>query len=232
MARRPTLTAAGRRAVLGAETGSGLLHAPAQVLARLVAQGLAARHPRPPHRHYLTPTGQELRRELARTAPEPGDPAPRQRAEAGPFAALTGDQPAPPGDPAARAREVRTAFDGLRELRRMTGKDGSTELPCPWERSHLVPAAALALEAAGLRPGAVDEAGRRVSTGYRVTLAEHQPEAVRIAWPPAPGDEPAPGTALRELVRCAAALERSGWQVSEHPQRDGTLYLLASPRRA
>ncbi|MER6730288.1 hypothetical protein ABT286_32535, partial [Streptomyces rochei] len=114
----------------------------------------------------------------------------------------------------ARVREVRGAWQGLLELRRMTRSDGATELPCGWERTHLVQAAALALEAAGHTPATGD------GDGYRVR-ATPQPEAVAVHQPD--------GTALRE---CAVTLERAGWQVGEHTDpRTRVRYLLASPRR-
>ncbi|MFW6694755.1 hypothetical protein [Streptomyces sp. MAR4 CNX-425] len=221
------LTPARRRAVAAADAATGLVRASERVLEGLVDGGFAVRHPRPPHRHYLTPAGRELRVRLlaaeaeAAAGAESGavagaeggrqDPAPP-----GVFAARTGGGPAPP-DAAARAREVRSAWEGLAELRRVTNADGATDVPCAWERTHLASAAALALEAAGAPPATPETAG------YVVAAAEHQPEAVRVDW--------RPGPALRELVRGAGALESAGWQVSEHPERDGGMYLLASPRR-
>ncbi|MGV9898503.1 hypothetical protein ACWDVV_30720, partial [Streptomyces tendae] len=116
---------------------------------------------------------------------------------------------------AQRLREVRGAWQGLLELRRMTHPDGSTDRPCAWERSHLVRAAALALEAAGHRP-----AGPTGDDGYRVR-ATPQPEAVAVYEPD--------GGALRG---CAETLERAGWQVGEHTEpRTRARYLLASPRK-
>ncbi len=221
------LTPARRRAVAEADAATGLVRASERVLEGLVDGGFAVRHPRPPHRHYLTPAGRELRDRLlaaeaaaaeTTAAGGAGDAAGSGTgpAEAGVFAARTGGEPAPP-DPAARAREVRSAWEGLAELRRVTNPDGATDVPCAWERTHLAPAAGLALEAAGAPPATPGTAG------YVVTAAEHQPEAVRVDW--------RPGPALMELVRGAGALEAAGWQVSEHPERDGGMYLLASPRR-
>ncbi|MEU6572356.1 hypothetical protein [Streptomyces sp. NPDC046805] len=118
------------------------------------------------------------------------------------------------GSGAARVREVRSAWAGLLELRRMTNADGATDRPCTWERTHLVRAAALALEAAGHRP-----AGRE-SDGYRVR-ATPQPEAVAVYAPD--------GEALRA---CASTLEGAGWQAGEYTEpRTRARYLLASPRR-
>lgn len=216
------LTPARRRAVAEADASTGLVRAGERVLEGLVDGGFAVRHPRPPHRHYLTPAGRELRDRL-RAADDDAEAAAgdtagggQDPAEPGVFAARTGGEPAPP-DAAARAREVRSAWEGLAELRRVTNSDGATDVPCAWERTHLASAVGLALEAAGAPPATPG------TGGYAVTPAEHQPEAVRIDW--------RPGPALMELVRSAGALESAGWQVSEHPERDGGMYLLASPRR-
>lgn len=98
----------------------------------------------------------------------------------------------------------------------MTNPDGATDRPCAWERAHLVQAAALALEAAGCLP-----AEGNAGDGYRVG-GTPQPEAVAVR-----------GCGPDEIAGCAAALERAGWQVSEHAEpRSGGRYLLASPRRS
>ncbi|MEU9595701.1 hypothetical protein AB0E06_02640 [Streptomyces sp. NPDC048109] len=209
-------TAAQRRVIAAADPVTGRLKgAPAQ-LAALVKRGLAFRHPRPPHDHFLTPAGHRIR-EAADGSGDSGAPGTPAAPDAGGvFAArVGGEEPAPGDSGPARLREVRGAWQGLLELRRMTHPDGSTDRPCGWERSHLVRAAALALEAAGHRP-----AGPDGGDGYRVR-ATPQPEAVAVY-------EPA-GTALRA---CAATLERAGWQVGEHTEpRTRARYLLASPRK-
>ncbi len=98
----------------------------------------------------------------------------------------------------------------------MTNPDGAMHRPCAWERTHLVQAAALALEAAGHRP-----AGPESEEGYRVR-ATPQPEAVAV-------HEPDGG----RLGACAATLGKAGWQVGEYTEpRTRARYLLASPRRA
>ncbi|MDT0405579.1 MULTISPECIES: hypothetical protein [Streptomyces] len=203
------LSAAQRRLVEGAEIGSGRLRGgtPAQ-LAALVKRGLAFRHPRPPHDHFLTPAGHRAREEGA--APEPV----QVPDTAGVFAARVGGERSAVGSGPARLREVRGAWQGMLELRRMTNPDGATDRPCGWERSHLVQAAALALEAAGHRPAGEDE------DGYRVRETP-QPEAVAVYE--------ADVDALRA---CAATLEGAGWQVGEYTEpRTRARYLLASPRR-
>ncbi|WP_445526079.1 hypothetical protein [Streptomyces cyslabdanicus] len=209
MTRPPT--AAQRRVIDAADPVTGRLRGTQAQLAALVKRGLAFRHPRPPHDHFLTPAGHRIREEetAAVSAPEPG----RAPARTGVFAARVGGEEDPYDGP-GRVREVHSAWQGLLELRRMTNPDGSVERPCDWERAHLVRAAALALEAAGLRPAAPD------ADGYRVRETP-QPEAVAVHGPDA--------AALRA---CAAALERAGWQAGEYTEpRTRVRYLLASPRR-
>jgi hypothetical protein len=200
-------TAAQRRIVDAADPVTGRLRGTEAQLAALVRHGLAFRHPRPPHDHFLTPAGHRIRE----TAPQ-AEAVAREEPD-GVFAArVGGEEPAEAGP--ARAREVHSAWQGLLELRRMTHPDGATDRPCGWERAHLVRAAALALEAAGHPPEGPD------TPGYRVR-ATPQPEAVAVY---APEGEP--------LRACAATLERAGWQTGEYTEpRTRTRYLLASPRR-
>jgi hypothetical protein len=132
----------------------------------------------------------------------------------GVFAARVGGEEAPEGGGPARIHEVRSAWQGLIEMRRITNADGSTDRPCAWERTHLAQAAALALEAAGCAPAPADGEGYRVSS-------TPQPEAVAVRHPDPDGRR-----------ACAAVLEQAGWQVGEHTEpRTGARYLLASPRR-
>jgi hypothetical protein len=203
-------TAAQRHVIETADPVTGRLRGTQAQLAALVRRGLAFRHPRPPHDHFLTPAGHRVRE-----APEPVAPAPAPAAgDSGVFTARIGGEESPASGP-ARLREVHSAWQGLLELRRMTSPDGATDRPCGWERAHLVQAAALALEAAGHRPASQE------SAGYQVR-ATPQPEAVVVR-------EPDP----EELRACAVTLEKAGWQVSEHAEpRTGARYVLASPRRA
>ncbi|MEU9209197.1 hypothetical protein AB0D27_14900 [Streptomyces sp. NPDC048415] len=207
MTRPPT--AAQRRVIDAADPVTGRLRGTEAQLAALVTRGLAFRHPRPPHDHFLTPAGHRLR-EAPEPAPAVEAPAP---AETGVFAARIGGEEATDAGP-ARLREVHSAWQGLLELRRMTNPGGDVDRPCGWERTHLVRAAALALEAAGHRPAAAE------GGGYRVR-ATPQPEAVAVRE----SDQAA-------LRACAATLEKAGWQVGEHTEpRTGARYVLASPRR-
>ncbi|MFJ3641509.1 hypothetical protein ACIPRD_17350 [Streptomyces sp. NPDC090108] len=244
MTRPPS--AAQRRVINDADPVTGRLRGTEAQLSALVKRGLAFRHPRPPHDHFLTPAGHRTRESPpaaehpgvtppeapAGTAPPPagrtpagggggpagggataaGTGAPQAPPPSGVFAArVGGEEEASAPDP-ARAREVHSAWQGLLELRRMTSRDGATDRPCDWERTHLVRAAALALEADGHHPAGTD------GPGYRVR-ATPQPEAVAVY--------------AAELRACAATLERAGWQAGEYTEpRTRARYLLASPRRA
>ncbi|WP_053711647.1 hypothetical protein [Streptomyces sp. NRRL B-3648] len=205
MTRPPT--AAQRRLIEAADPVTGRLRGTGAQLAALVKRGLAFRHPRPPHDHFLTPAGHRIREAGPGT---PAGPAP----DAGVFTARVGGEEEPPGTGADRRRQVHSAWQGLLELRRMTNPDGAADRPCAWERTHLVRAAALALEAAGHLPagGGTD--------GYRVR-ATPQPEAVAVYAPDAGA-----------LADCAATLERAGWQAGEYTEpRTRARFVLASPRR-
>ncbi|GAA3111644.1 hypothetical protein [Streptomyces echinatus] len=208
MTRPPT--AAQRRLIETADPVTGRLHGTEHQLTALVRRGLAFRHPRPPHDHFLTPAGHRIREAVPGAPAEPAPDTP----DTGVFAARVGGEEKPPGPGPARRREVHGAWQGLLELRRMTNPDGAADRPCGWERAHLVRAAALALEAAGHRPAGGD------ADGYRVR-ATPQPEAVAVHAPDA-----------ETLTACAATLERAGWQVGEYTEpRTRARYLLASPRR-
>ncbi|MGW3354768.1 hypothetical protein ACWDFL_05015 [Streptomyces bungoensis] len=216
MTRPPT--AAQRRVIEDADPVTGRLRGTEAQLAALVKRGLAFRHPRPPHDHFLTPAGHRSREAAAREpapARTPATAPPEPAAGTGVFAARVGGEEEPADGGPARAREVHSAWQGLLELRRMTNPDGAADRPCAWERTHLVRAAALALEAAGHRP---DGPG---GAGYRVR-ATPQPDAVAVYGPD--------GETLRA---CADTLERAGWQAGEYTEpRTRVRYLLASPRRA
>ncbi|MEU8954798.1 hypothetical protein AB0C93_10865 [Streptomyces sp. NPDC048518] len=209
-------TAVQRRIIEAADPETGRLSGTETQLAGLVRARLAFRHPRPPHACFLTPAGHRVREEGVAPDPSPPPaPAPAPSAASGVFAARTGTETERPGtEGAARAREVRSAWEGLVELRRMTNTDGARDRPCGWERAHLVQAAALALEAAACSPAAPG------APGYRVEETP-QPEAVAVREPTPEG-----------LRACADALSRAGWQTSEHAERrTGGRYVLASPRR-
>ncbi|MFM9496486.1 hypothetical protein ACKI1Q_23010 [Streptomyces galilaeus] len=221
MTRPPT--AAQRRVIDAADPVTGRLRGTEAQLAALVGRGLAFRHPRPPHDHFLTPAGHRIR-EAEPEAEPAAAVVDAPRAETGVFTARVGGEEEPPDGGPSRVREVHSAWQGLLELRRMTNPDGAVERPCGWERTHLVQAAALALEAAGHPPAGADAGrpggGGTDAGGYRVR-ASPQPDAIAVQGP----DE-------ETLRACAATLEKAGWHASEHTDpRSRTRYLLASPRR-
>ncbi|MGE7383918.1 hypothetical protein ACQKM2_00260 [Streptomyces sp. NPDC004126] len=120
------------------------------------------------------------------------------------FEPATGDGPEVSGE--GRAAEVRTAYEGLLQIRRLLA--GGAGVPAPWELRLMPRAVALVLEAAGFPPSAVDPAGRRTRTGYRVAPGA---DGVRVTWtgPPSGG---AAGEERDRLKACAAELERHGWE--------------------
>ncbi|MFI1014281.1 hypothetical protein [Streptomyces sp. NPDC020965] len=140
----------------------------------------------------------------------PGDRAKHTAGDGGAggvFDVATGDGP-PDSQPAGaddRAAQVRTAFDGLSQIRRLTGT-----APATWERLRPVRAVALALEAGGVPPSAVDAEGGRVATGYRVRGADRA-GVVWVEWLGPAGS----GAAREEEVRlreCVTVLAAAGWE--------------------
>lgn len=130
--------------------------------------------------------------------------------EAG-FEPATGDGPPSPDAGGKRAGSVRTAYEGMLQIRRLTGAGHAAPeaVPASWELHRMGRAVALALEAAGLPPSAVDASGLRVALGYRVGPGE-SPGSVRVEWLGPPGS----GAAHDEeeaLARCAEVLRRLGW---------------------
>jgi hypothetical protein len=137
------------------------------------------------------------------------------------FEPATGDGPPASGPDGRRAAAVRTAFEGMLQIRRLTNtEDADPEnVPAQWELHRIGRAVALALEAAGIPPSAVDASGQRAAAGYRVGQGE-SPASVRVEWagPPGSGAVHDEGDAL---ARCAAVLQRLGW----------TALLYRGPRR-
>ncbi|MFF2774257.1 hypothetical protein ACFVU3_05045 [Streptomyces sp. NPDC058052] len=153
-----------------------------------------------------------------------GDPDGR-----GAFEAATGDGPPLAGDAEQRSREVRSALDGLRQIRRLTGAPGggSAALPALWERRQPVRAVALALEAGGIAPSAVDAAGTRTATGYRVRAGE-RPATVVVEWL-GPAGSGAAGQEAEALAACAGVLGRLGWEALLYKGPRGRRFLEAEP---
>ncbi|MYS71881.1 hypothetical protein GTY88_15835, partial [Streptomyces sp. SID5926] len=68
-------TAAQRRVIAAADPVTGRLKGTEAQLAALVKRGLAFRHPRPPHDHFLTPAGHRAREAAdAPEGPKPPEP--------------------------------------------------------------------------------------------------------------------------------------------------------------
>ncbi|MBT2393062.1 hypothetical protein J7E87_27410 [Streptomyces sp. ISL-1] len=119
------------------------------------------------------------------------------------FEPATGDGEAARGRD--RSAEVRVAFDGMLQIRRVTGA-----APAAWELNQMVRAIALTLEAAGIPPSALDASGARTATGYRVRPSD-RPRMVCVDWLGPPGS----GAAQEEeakLTECAAKLADRGWE--------------------
>ncbi|MFG2295943.1 hypothetical protein [Streptomyces sp. NPDC048603] len=144
---------------------------------------------------------------------------------AGPFEAATGDGPPPsPGTAGRRAAEVRTAFEGLRQIRRVMRTEG----PAAWERERPLQAVPLALEASGFPPSAVDPAtGRRTATGYLATPGG-TPGGVRVEWVGPPGSG-AGSDEARRLAACADRLAELGWQSLLYRGPHGRRFLEVEP---
>ncbi|MEU7554182.1 hypothetical protein AB0B01_17920 [Streptomyces sp. NPDC044571] len=145
------------------------------------------------------------------------------------FEPATGDGPQPPAT-AARAAEVRTAYEGLLQIRRMVNGRAGTAVPAPWEVRQLPRAVALALEAADLAPSAVDAQGRRTRTGYRVAPGPAGEERAVVSWLGPPGSGAA-GEEQDRLAACAAVLEPLGWVCLLYRGPRGRRFLEVEPPR-
>jgi hypothetical protein len=230
-----SLTPAQRRAVLASDPVTGELTGNPATGAALRARGLAVAYGRA-GRHYLTGAGLALREEL-RERPAPDAPVPPAggtgssgaSGPSGGFAAATGDGPEPEDDPGLRAAAVARAWAGVLEIRRVTGgaAGSGSGVPAPWERTRMVWAVALALEAAGVPPSAVDAGGRRTRAGYRV-LAADEPGAVRVEWR-GPAASAGRDRAERELRACAGHLAGRGWEALLYWGTRRVPFLLVTP---
>ncbi|MGW6535786.1 hypothetical protein ACWGDD_08190 [Streptomyces sp. NPDC055011] len=151
-----------------------------------------------------------------------GDPG-----DKGAFEPATGDGPPLTGDAEQRSREVRSALDGLRQIRRLTAAPGAGTVPALWERTRPVRAVALALEGGGLTPSAVDASGARTATGYRVRAGERPATAV-VEWLGPPGSGAA-GQEAEALAGCAGVLGRLGWEALLYKGPRGRRFLEVEP---
>ncbi|GCD96612.1 hypothetical protein [Embleya hyalina] len=149
----------------------------------------------------------------------------RESPEAAAFEPATGTEAVPVAGTRERAAAVRDAFEALLRIRDVvnSGAVDPRATPAEWERVRMVRAVALALEAAGVPPSALDERGQRTATGYCVTAGDH-PRVVRVEWP-GPRGSGAGHEAERALRGCARVLGELGWVVLEYRGRGGRRYL-------
>ncbi|MEU6626232.1 hypothetical protein ABZ926_36460 [Streptomyces litmocidini] len=146
------------------------------------------------------------------------------------FEAATGDgPPLPPAEAEQRSREIRAAVDGLLQIRRLTLREGGDPraVPADWERRRPVRAVALALEAGGITPSAVDAAGSRLSTGYRVRAGERPGTAV-VEWL-GPSGAGAAQEEAEALGGCVPVLARLGWEALLYKGPRGRRFLEVEP---
>lgn len=129
------------------------------------------------------------------------------------FEPATGDGPAAHDAAGRRAAEVRTAFEGMLQIRRMTRPEHPDPgaVPAVWELRRPLRAVALALEASGTPASALGPSGERIATGYRVGEGE-APGSARVEWAGPPGSG-ATHDEEEALAGCGAVLRRLGWTV-------------------
>ncbi|MGW7486658.1 hypothetical protein [Streptomyces sp. NPDC054786] len=145
------------------------------------------------------------------------------------FEVADGDGCPPVETDPTRDTAVQAAFNGLLQIRRMmnAGAVDPLAVPAEWERNQVVRAVALALEAAGIAPSAVDGDGQRVATGYRVCAADTHGVA-RVEWL-GPAGSGAAYAEQEELRRCVVALRRLGWEALEYRGPRRRRYLEVEP---
>ncbi|MEV6265312.1 hypothetical protein AB0M42_31860 [Streptomyces sp. NPDC051784] len=147
------------------------------------------------------------------------------------FEPATGDGPVLGGAVQERAREVRSAFEGMLQIRRLTGTEHADPegVPAPWERRRPLRAVALALEAAEFPASAVGASGERVRTGYRVCEGE-APGSVRVEWA-GPHGSGAVHDEEEALEGCGTTLRLLGWTVLSYRGRRRRRFLEVEPPR-
>ncbi|MFD9305084.1 hypothetical protein ACFWCB_20895 [Streptomyces sp. NPDC060048] len=121
------------------------------------------------------------------------------------FEPASGDGPAPPA--AGRAADLRTAYEGLLQIRRLVNGPAGTTVPAPWELRQMPRAVALVLEAAGIPPSAQDP---QDPPDQRVPVTPPNPPNPRN--PPNRPDPPDPRAATRT---------RTGYRVGPAPSGAG-----------
>ncbi|MEU9361813.1 hypothetical protein AB0D35_27445 [Streptomyces sp. NPDC048301] len=145
------------------------------------------------------------------------------------FQPATGDGPVLGGTAEERAREVRAAFEGMLQIRRLTGAERTDPegVPASWERLRPLRAVALALEAAGFPASAVAASGERARTGYRVSEGE-TPGSVRVEWA-GPHGSGAAHDEEEALGGCGTTLRLLGWTVLSYRGRRRRRFLEVEP---
>lgn len=218
-----SLSAAQERAVLGADPVTGEVTGSQAVLRALVGKRLAASYGRRGAR-YLTEFGRQVRVQLEAAHRPVEEP---EQADAAGFTAATGEEGGPAEPAPGRAAAAAAAWESLLEIRRLTGGGPRPEeRPAAWERSRMVSAVALSLEAGGMPPAVVAGDGRRLRAGYRVT-AGSEPGQVRVEWRVLPGS-PAAEEAEHRLQECAGLLTRWGWEALLYRATGGVRFLIVS----
>ena len=221
------LTDAQRRALLDSDPATGQVGAGA-ARTGLLERKLAARYGNV-GAVYLNAVGRDVRSWLQQRGTVPAEDegrrnAPRQ--DSGAFVpALGGERVGQVAIGALRGAEVATAWAGVLEGRRVSG---DVTVPASWEQGRIVRFVALALEAAGITPGAVDASDRPVRDGYRVA-PEPEEGSVRVEWR-GPAGGGAKSQARIRLEECRARLEECGWDALVYQGR-GTYFLLATAVR-
>ncbi|MEU1513567.1 hypothetical protein ABZ490_15655 [Streptomyces sp. NPDC005811] len=258
MTRPPT--AAQRRVIDAAEPVTGRLRGTEAQLAALVRRGLAFRHPRPPHDHFLTPAGHRIRETEPGTA-ESGVPQ-AGTAQAGTVETVTAQAGAPEAWTAAEVRrqasgsgvfaaqagtapEVRRQETGSGVFAARVGGEEHTGVdgPARAREVHSAWQGLLELRRMTHPDGAVDrpcgwERAHLVrAAALALEAGGHRPagpdtDGYRVRATPQPEAVAVRGPDDATLGACAATLEKAGWQVGEHTDpRTRARYLLASPRR-
>ncbi|GGW08377.1 hypothetical protein [Streptomyces nigrescens] len=150
-----------------------------------------------------------------------------QHSQAGRLRVHTGAEPpdeAEMGRTGARSAELRSALDGIRNIRNLTnlGSDPGAR-PAEWEQRRLLRTVSLLLEAEGLPPSAVDRAGEAARTGYR-TSEGGQAGQVQVRWV-GPRGSGARYQEQEQLQRCQAVLRSWGFETVEVRGPGGRRYL-------
>ena len=135
----------------------------------------------------------------------------------GAFEAATGDGPPLAGDAEQRSREVRSALEGLRQIRRLTGQgDVPGAVPAPWELRQPVRAVELLIAVGG-------DDGTTVLDLPAPIAVPVGPEA--MVWD---GEAATPPQEVIDLVSTRASLWGTEPRIVSASQRDGEWRVVVS----